>query len=182
MKNVRDSIIEIVETFAVSFVIIMILYGVVASVEVVSGASMEPNFYTNERILVDKITPIFDIYKRGDVVVFIPPNDQKLHYIKRIIGLPGDTIKVFNCKVYIIRSGSKYLVEETYIFDNLCTAGGTAVKDGRSLKIPEKQYLLLGDNRPFSTDSRYIGLVRKDKILGRVVFKLWPISEIGFTD
>jgi signal peptidase I len=182
MKNVRNTIIEITETFAVSFVIIMILYGVVASVEVVSGASMEPNFHTNERILVDKITPIFDTYKRGDVVVFIPPNDRKAHYIKRIISLPGETIKIYNCKVYVIKPGSKYLVEEAYLFDNLCTTGGTVVKDGRSLKIPEGQYLLLGDNRPFSIDSRYIGLVRKDKILGRVVFKFWPISEIGFTD
>lgn len=182
MKNVRNTIIEMAETFAVSFVIIMILYRVVASVEVVSGASMEPNFHTNERILVDKITPIFDRYKRGDVVVLIPPNDPKSHYIKRIIGLPGDTIKIFDCKVYIIKTGSKYSIEEPYLYDNLCTAGGTAVRDGRSLVIPENQYLLLGDNRPFSIDSRYVGLVRRDKILGRVVFIFWPFSNVGFID
>ena len=182
MKNAKSTLIEIAETFAVSFVIIMILYGIVASVEVVSGASMEPNFHTNERILVDKITPMFDHYKRGDVVVFIPPNDTKSHYIKRVIGLPGDTVKIFDCKVYIVKSGLKYMVEETYLYDNLCTSGGTVVKDGRSLKIPENQYLLLGDNRPFSIDSRYIGLVRRDEILGRVVFVFWPVGKAGFID
>ncbi len=182
MKNAKSTVIEIAETFAVSFVIIMVLYGIVASVEVVSGASMEPNFHTNERILVDKVTPIFDTYKRGDVVVFIPPNDPKSHYIKRVIGLPGDIVKIYDCKVYIIESGSRYMLWEAYLYDNLCTAGGTMVKDGRSLKIPEDQYLLLGDNRPFSIDSRYIGLVRRDKILGRVVFIFWPIGKIGFVD
>jgi signal peptidase I len=182
MNNVKNTMLEMIETFVVSFVIIIVLYRVIASVEVVSGDSMEPNFHTNERILVDKITPLLDKYKRGDVVVLIPPNDPKVHYIKRVIGLPGETVKIYNCKVYIIKPGVKYLLEEEYLFDNLCTAGGTAIKDGRSLKIPKNEYLLLGDNRTFSIDSRYIGLVRRDEILGRVVFKFWPINEFGFTE
>lgn len=182
MNNVRNTIAEIAETFVVSFVVIMILYKVVASVEVVSGASMEPTFHTNERILVDKVTPVFDPYERGNVVVFIPPNDPKVHYIKRIIGLPGEILKIYNCRIYVIEPGAKYVIKETYLFDNLCTAGGTAVKDGRSFKIPEDQYLLLGDNRPFSIDSRYIGLVHRDKLIGRVIFKFWPFNKVGFVD
>jgi signal peptidase I len=180
MTNIRGVIAEVTETFALSFVIIMILYGAVASIEVVSGASMEPNFHTNERILVDKLTPIIDSYRRGDVVVLIPPGEKDIHYIKRVIGLPGETIKIYNCKVYVLINGDKYLIEEDYIPEAVCTTGGTEVKDGRSLKIPENQYLVLGDNRPFSIDSRYIGLVPKDRILGRVIFVLWPIGSAGF--
>jgi len=180
MTNIRGVIGEVTETFVLSFVIIMILYGCVASIEVVSGASMEPSFHTNERIFVDKLTPRIDSYRRGDVVVLIPPGDKDIHYIKRVIGLPGEFVKIYNCKVYVVVAGDKYQIEEGYISDNVCTSGGTEVQDGRSLKIPENQYLVLGDNRPFSIDSRYIGLVRKDRILGRVAYRLWPIGKMGF--
>lgn len=181
MNNVRNTVIELAETFVISFVIIMVLYGIIASIEVISGASMEPSFYDKERILVDKLTPRFDRYRRGDIVVFIPPEtDKDVHFIKRVIGLPGETVKIFNCKVYVLGSGLKYVMEEAYISNDLCTSGGTEIKDGRALKIPENQYMLLGDNRSHSMDSRVLGLVDRNKILGRVVFRLWPVNRIGF--
>jgi signal peptidase I len=180
MKDAKHVIIEMAETFLVSFVIIMILYGIVAAIEIVSGASMEPTFYTNERILVDKISPFVDNYKRGDVVVFRPPTDRGSHYIKRVIGLPGETVKIFDCRVYIQTDSIKYQLSEGYLFKDLCTSGGTAVKDGRSIKIPEGRYLLLGDNRPFSVDSRYLGFIDRKSILGRVSFVLWPPGKMGF--
>ncbi len=182
MKNFKYYTLDIFETFALSFIIIMFLYKVVASIEVVWGSSMEPNFYSNERILVDRITPIFDDYKRGDVIVFIPPNDEDKHYIKRIIGLPGELLKINDCRVYINNEGDKYEIEESYLFENICTSGGTEIKEGRSIKIPMDQYLALGDNRTNSVDSRYIGFIDRDKIIGRVVFILWPIGRIGFVN
>lgn len=77
MKEFKHTLIETIETLLVSFIIIFTLYGLVASIEVISGASMEPNFFDKERILVDRITPLFDKYSRGDVVVFTPPIDRR---------------------------------------------------------------------------------------------------------
>ena len=182
MKDFKHVVIEMAETFAVSFVVIMILYGLVASIEIVEGESMEPNYHTDERILVDKLSPFIDNYRRGEVVVFRPPNDPSVHYIKRVLGLPGETVKIFDCRVYIQTGGTKYQLIEGYLPKDLCTYGGTAVTDGHSFKIPENQYLLLGDNRSFSVDSRMLGFIDRKSIVGRVTFVLWPPAKIGFTN
>ncbi len=102
--------------------------------EVVWGASMEPNFYTGERILVEKITKHFQEYERGEVVVLHPPGSDNIDYIKRIIGIPGDIVKILDCKIYISRDGSKFELQEDYIYNGICTADGSKIKAGRSLK------------------------------------------------
>ena len=174
-----DIITETIETLVVSFIVIMGIYGFIAMPEVVWGASMEPNFYTGERILVEKITKHFQEYERGEVVVFHPPGSDDIDYIKRIIGVPGDIVKILDCKIYISRDGSKFELQEDYIYDGICTAGGTKVKAGRSLKIEEGQYLVLGDNRDQSLDSRTFGFIDEERIVGRVVFRFWPPPALG---
>lgn len=180
MKKAKSIILELAETFITSLVIILALYAFIASVEVVWGASMEPNFYTGERILVEKITKNFETYQRGDVVVLIPPGDESKHYIKRIIGLPGDYFKVYDCKVYISRDGQKFVLQEPYLDSQACTSGGTVIQDGRMIKVPDKQYVAFGDNRNSSVDSRYLGMITKDRIIGRVIFRFWPLRRAGF--
>lgn len=180
--KIKNFIFEILETFLSSFVVIMVLYALIASVEVVYGASMEPNFHSGERILVDRISKYIFDFKRGEVVVFFPPGDDTKHYIKRVIGLPGDIVKILDCKVMVSRDGEHYEIEETYLSDGECTSGGLIVKEGRSLKLNEEEYLLLGDNRDESLDSRVLGLVKKDRLIGRVVFRFWPVSQIGFVN
>src|SRR3972149_1502731 len=101
MNFVKNIITELVETLVVSFVVIFLIYKFIASMEVVSGASMEPNFDTGERILVDKVSPLLKKYRRGEVVVLSPPNEPNKHYIKRVVGIPGDTFKILECKVLI---------------------------------------------------------------------------------
>ena len=171
---------ELFETFVTSLIVIFMIYMFVGSVEVVWGASMEPNFYTGERILVDKISPIVSPLKRGDVVVLIPPNEPDKHYIKRIVGMPGDIIEVFNCHVYISRDNQKYELQETYLPTDICTNGGSIIKEGRALKIEDGQYLVFGDNRPFSLDSRFFGVIQAKEVVGRVVFIFWPLDKLGF--
>lgn len=178
--KIKNFILELTETFLTSFVVILVLYILIASVEVVYGASMEPNFHSGERILVDKVTKRIKGFQRGEVVVFYPPGDDSKHYIKRIIGIPGDIIKIVDCKVLISRDGEKFELDETYLPEDVCTAGSSLIKEGRSLRIEDGQYLLLGDNRSASLDSRVLGLVEEKKIIGRVVFRFWPISVIGF--
>ena len=180
--KIKSFLFELAETFLTSLIVILTLYVLVASIEVVWGASMEPNFHSGERILVDKITKYLKDYKRGEVVVFYPPNDDSKHYIKRVVGIPGDIIKIIDCKVLISRDGKKFELEEVYLAEDVCTAGSSLIKEGRSLKIKEGQYLLLGDNRGASLDSRVLGLVDRERVIGRVIFIFWPISNIGFVN
>lgn len=180
MLRNKEYIIEIIETFVLSIIIILTLYLFIASIEIVSGESMEPNFFTGERILVDKVTKHFDDFNRGDIVVLLPPNNPELHYIKRIIGVPGDIIKIFECKLYISRDGKKYVLQEEYLREGTCTVEGPVLAEGRSIRIGDEDYLVLGDNRNESQDSRYFGMVAKKHILGRVVFRFWPLNRLGF--
>lgn len=180
MEKFKFAIIELVETFIVSFLVIFMIYQFIASMEVVSGASMEPNFDTGQRILVDKVSPLFKPFRRGEVVVLTPPNDLDKHYIKRIIGLPGDIIKIFECKVYIIASGEQYELKEDYLSKDTCTTGGIMLTDGRSMQLNSDEYIVLGDNRTYSVDSRYFGVVTRKELLGRVIFRFWPLNVAGF--
>ncbi|MFZ2664445.1 MAG: signal peptidase I [Patescibacteria group bacterium] len=180
--KIKELVIEIGETFAVSFIVILSIYMIIASVEVVVGPSMEPTFYSEERILVDRITKNLFPLKRGEIVVFFPPGDNDSHYIKRVVGMPGDVFKVIDCGIVISKDGEKYKLEESYLGEGTCTEGNIKIKEGRSIRIGDNQYALLGDNREESLDSRVLGFVDKERIIGRVIFRLWPIKRIGFVN
>lgn len=178
--KIKSFILEIIETVLVSGLVILSLYHFIASVEVVWGPSMEPNFHSGERILVDRISKNISPLKRGEVVVFYPNEKSDKHYIKRVVGIPGDIFKIINCEVVISRDGEHYTLKEDYLAEETCTEGGSVIKDGRSVKLGEGQYAFLGDNRSQSLDSRNIGLVEKNRIIGRVVFRFWPLNLVGF--
>ncbi len=173
---------EMLETLVSSVIVILVIYSTIAFPELVVGSSMEPNFYTGERILVEKVTKYFSPYKRGDIVVLHPPGNDNIDYIKRIVGVPGDVVKFVNCKVYIKSGEESFLYEENYLQDGICTMGGSKIKEGRSFKIEGEDFLVLGDNREKSMDSRVFGLVSKERILGKVVFRFWPVSKAGFVN
>lgn len=173
-------ILELIEAVAISYFVLMLIYYVVAIPEIVSGASMEPTLYTNERILVDKVTPHFKPYKRGDIVVLHPPSNDNIDYVKRIIGLPGEIIKILNCKVYISKDGNQFVLVEDYLYDNMCTLGGTTIVEGKSQRISGDSYVVLGDNRTRSADSRIIGQITSDRIIGKVVLRFWPLNKLTF--
>ncbi|MFC1621957.1 signal peptidase I [Patescibacteria group bacterium] len=171
---------EIIESLITSGIVILVIYMTIAVPENVQGASMEPTFYTGERILVEKVTKHFKEYETGEVVVLHPPHDPHISYIKRVIGLPGDVVKIYDCQVYILRDGQKYVLDEPYLMDDTCTSSNGQVKEGRSLKLRENEYLVLGDNRSRSVDSRIFGFISKEDIVGRVVFRFWPLSIAGY--
>jgi len=178
--KIKNFLLEIIETILVSGVVILALYHFVASIEVVWGPSMEPNYYTNERILVDRVTKRFSPLKRGEVVVFYPPGDDSKHYIKRVIGIPGDIFKIINCEVIITRDGEHYVLDEEYLSEGVCTEAGSKIREGRSIKLKDNEYVLLGDNRSQSLDSRNLGVIQKKRIIGRVIFRFWPPKKMGF--
>ena len=142
---------------------------------IVKESSMEPNFYANDYLFVSKQSYTFSEPKQGDVVVFHSElkqdnGDEKL-LIKRVIGLPGDTIDIKDDKVYI--NGVE--LAEDYTKDGYTTG------EVEGLVVPEGKVFCMGDNRRVSIDSRYpeVGCVEIDEIIGKVVLRVWPFSEFG---
>lgn len=135
---------------------------------------MEPNYEDGQYLLVDEISWRFREPQRGEVAVFKYPNDQNQYYIKRIIGLPGEEIKLLNSAVYIKKVGQDkfVLLEENYLAPWQVTEG-----DESPIKIEADEYYLLGDNRKVSHDSRKFGSVKKSLLIGRTWIRAWPFSS-----
>ncbi len=140
----------------------------------VRGQSMEPNFYNGDYLIVDELSYQFGAPKRGDVVVFKYPNDITQRYIKRIIGLPGETVAVNSGKVFIYQDGLPAALDElAYLPPNTQTQGNI------KLTMSKDEYFVLGDNRPLSADSRTWGALPEKDVIGRVFFRAWPFSALA---
>ena len=133
---------------------------------VVLGSSMEPNFEDGQRLIVNKIVYRFDKVERGDVVVLRPPTNENVNYIKRVIGLPGETVEIKNGFVYI--NGQS--LSEPYVLDY---PRYTTKKP----QVPAGYYFVLGDNRNNSSDSHIWGPIPQDNIIGRVWLSIWPPND-----
>jgi signal peptidase I len=139
----------------------------------VEGTSMEPSLQNEERIFINKFTYKFGLgsIARGDTVVFLapPPNTDK-SYIKRVIGLPGDRVRIDNGQVYV----NDQALVENYIKDDY-PDHFTMSED----TVPEGKYFVLGDHRTSSSDSRSWGYVPRENIYGKAVFVYWPLDKMG---
>jgi len=140
----------------------------------VKGASMEPNFYEHEYLLIDELSYRFREPARGEVIVFRYPDNPKEHFLKRIIGLPGERVKIAEGEVIIYNEEypEGYMVQESYLPKDLNTTGEriTVLKDG--------EYFVMGDNRNNSYDSRRFGPITREHFVGRTWFRGWPFSRI----
>lgn len=178
MEEVQESkkswIYEIVETTIVSLAIFSILYLFLFRPNQVQGASMQPNLHTGERVITELVSYRFGEPERGDIVVVTSPRREDINLIKRIIGLPGERIRISQGKVYI----NGEALSEGYIKDGF-TNPGALLKEGEVYSIPEGSYFVMGDNRDFSSDSRDFGAVTRDLIQGKAVLRFWPISSSG---
>lgn len=161
----EKAIREIFQTALISLAIFLFVYIFLAQPHRVKGESMIPNFKDGELLLTEKVSYRFSDPKRGDVVVFAAPIARKVDFIKRIIGLPGETIKWQDGSIYV--NGTE--LQESY--EKLPTAGN----DGYQLK--EGEYFVLGDNRLSSSDSRSFGPIKKESIRGRTWLVYWPIFK-----
>lgn len=157
--------------------VVVIVVGVrvfVAQPFVVSGASMMPTYQDRNYLIIDEFTYHFREPHRGDVIVFHPPVDMSTYYIKRVIGIPGDTVTIKNSVVTVTNAThlNGFVLKEPYI-----TAD--TPNDNYSVIVPDGQYFVMGDNRPASFDSRRWGLLPRKNITGRVFLRLFPVNEIG---
>jgi len=144
----------------------------------VKGMSMEPSFDDGQYLIVDEITPRFEGYKRGEVIVFKFPQNPSQYYIKRIIGLPGETIEFSGDKISIVSQEDRkeiILDEKEYL---------PTVSNYQNLKIDLKsnEYFVLGDNRDASADSRRWGTLSSKYIVGRVWLRAWPFNKFEIID
>lgn len=159
---VRDLFFSVI----VSFFIILFVYQPVK----VEGGSMEPGLEDQERIFINKLVYRWEDIGRGDIIVFRYPRDPRKSFIKRVIGLPGDRIRISFGHVY--RNGK--MLEEPYVPSDFL--------DTRSYPesiIPANSYFVLGDHRSMSNDSRDFGPVSRGFIYGKAVFGYWPMEKLG---
>jgi signal peptidase I len=136
---------------------------------------MYPTFKNKEYILTNLIALRFQEPRRGDVIVFHAPPDPEKDFIKRVMALPGDTVALKNGSVYV--NNSK-LDESPYLKPDVKTYGGSFLKEDMTIKVPDGDYIVMGDNRPFSSDSREWGFLPKEKIIGESMFVYWPVNAM----
>jgi len=167
MKEILLFLWEIVKIVILALLIVIPIRYFVFQPFVIKGSSMEPNFHQGDYLIVDEISYRFTSPERGDVIVFRYPRDTSQRFIKRVIGLPGETIEIKQGKINIIKgienrelNESEYGLKESYT-DNL------------TLSLAENEYFVLGDNRVASFDSRKWGALSKNYIIGKVILKTW---------
>ncbi|MBN1263349.1 MAG: signal peptidase I [Candidatus Pacebacteria bacterium] len=175
IRRISLFFLDIVETGVIALSIFVVVYLFILQPHEVKGNSMLPNFEHGQFLITDKITYRLKEPSRGDVVVFKAPVDTRFDYIKRIIGLPGEEIKIQNNQIFI--NGQK--LEEIYLPESFVTRAGQLFKNNQSFTLEPDQYLVMGDNREHSSDSREWGPVPKENLVGRVWLRYWPLNKIG---
>lgn len=151
-------------------VVVTVLFDMAIPRSLVDGRSMFPTYEDRERLIVSRAHYLVTDIRRGDVIVFNSverPDDEML--IKRVVGLPGDTLEFRSSELYI----NGQLVPEPYIKECLSRCSD------RTWEVPEDSYFVMGDNRDGSRDSRVFGTVPISNVVGRVIFRYWPLSRIG---
>lgn len=173
--SLKEHFVDFFQTLVVFAAIATVIYLFIAQPHKVSGLSMFPNFHDGDYIITDKVSYRLGPPQRGDIVVFKNPLNESQHFIKRVMGLPGETIKVQAGHLYI----NNKLVDEPYLKSGVITNQGSFLKEGVNVTIPEGSYAVIGDNRQFSSDTREWGLLPKEKIIGKVLIRYWPEASVG---
>ena len=177
IKNFFLYVFELVKMVVLSLVIIIPIRYFLIQPFYVKGASMEPNFFDREYLIIDEISYRFHEPNRGDIVVFRYPRDPQEYFIKRVIGLPGEKVQIKNGEVWIYDKanpgGAK--LPEPYLPENVKTFGLSE----DTITLESGEYYVLGDNRNSSKDSRSFGPVDKSFLIGKVLFRGWPPSRIN---
>lgn len=173
-QSVFKEIISMVIYCAVILVIALIVVRFVGQRTEVIGDSMNPTLEDGNNLIVDKISYRFRDPQRFDIVVFPAPDAAEKNYIKRIIGMPGETIQIIDTDIYI--NGT--ILEEDYGAEPI-TYSGTATEP---ITLGPDEYFVMGDNRNNSKDSRYevVGNIHRSELIGRAWLRIWPFKEFGF--
>ena len=174
MEPKKENLLKEVLKFSLIAILIVAPIRIfIAQPFIVSGSSMEPTFQTKQYLIVDQISYRFEKPKRGEVVIFKYPNNLSTFFIKRIVGLPGETVEMIDGEVFIKNNASSegFIIKESYIkekTDDLFTA-----------VLGDNEYFVMGDNRMHSSDSRVWGPLDEKFIVGKAFLRLFPLNKIG---
>lgn len=174
-KKEENTILGLFKTIIFSILFALFIRVFVISIANVDGVSMESTLINNDKLLMEKVSNVFGLLGRGDIVAFIPPNDSGDIYVKRIIGKEGDTIKLQDEAVYL----NGELLKEDYLDEGVITIGESFLHEGESVTVGKDEYFVMGDNRTRSSDSREFGLIKKDSIIGHPILRLYPFDSIS---
>ena len=175
LKRWVAAFFDFLQSIVVVLALLVMVYLFVASPQEINGASMEPNFHNGEYILSNKLLFKFRVPVRGDVVIFKSPRNKEIDYIKRVIGLPGDVVRLSNNAFFI----NEQIVEEPYIPPGTVVFGGSYLQEGQEIIVPPGTYFVAGDNRPHSSDSREFGPVPLEDFIGAAFLRYWPFDRAG---
>ncbi|RKM62669.1 MULTISPECIES: signal peptidase I [unclassified Butyrivibrio] len=173
-KSIAREILDTLIYLAVVFVLTLLFITFVAQRTQVIGSSMNPTVYDSESLILEKVSYRFHDPKRFDIVVFPYEHGNKQNFIKRVIGLPGEKVRIdYDGNIYI----NGEILEENY--------GAEVIQDpqraAEEITVPEGEFFVLGDNRNHSMDSRdeSVGTIKKSRIMGRAVFRIFPLNKFG---
>ena len=193
-RTLLEDILGFIKVFVVSAIVILLFVNFVAHPVRVDGRSMYPTLKNGEFGFTNVGGVLLNGVERGDIVVVTMEEDgQKTHWVKRVVGLPGETVSCVNDVIYIngkVLDETKYidpdyrqsLVDKFGYFNKVPNADNTDVVDFEEVKLKDDEYYVMGDNRPYSKDSRYVGPVKKSQIFAKKMLVLLPISDIGVKD
>ncbi len=174
-KSVGWEILLFLRDLAIMIIVVALFTTFIADRTKVIGNSMEPHIHDGDLFVLNKITYRFSEPKRYDIIVF-PYNHGQANYIKRIIGLPGETVQISNGEIII----NGELLGEDFGMEEIRYDGN----QDYPLTVPEGEYFVMGDNRNNSTDSRYqdVGTIKKEDIIGKAGLRIYPFSGFGFVE
>lgn len=172
LSFIKKDTLDLVKFILIAGAVIIPFRIFIAQPFIVNGASMDPTFHTNQYLIVDQLTYQKEDPTRGDVVIFRFPLNPKDFYIKRIIGLPNETVSIQGSDIFITKpnDSTQYKFEEPYIkFES---------NNNITVTLKDDEYFVMGDNRPNSSDSRYWGALPKKFIVGKAYLRLLPLNTI----
>jgi len=173
MKRIFSFVWETAKIVLIALVIIIPIRYYLIQPFFVRGASMEPNFSNGQYLVIDELSYRFEDPARGDVIVFKYPLNPSQYFIKRIIGLPGEEVKIRDGQVFIYDVD---FAQEVTLDESSYLSGETFTLGQVNFSLGEREYFVLGDNRQSSSDSRRWGALPQDNIVGRVWLRAWPFN------
>lgn len=178
-KSFFSFLLEVFQIVAIAVLVVFPIRYFVFQPFIVKGASMEPNFHNGDYLIIDELTYRFREPERGEVVVFRFPQDPSQRFIKRIVGLPGETVEVKDGRLIVTdKFGNSKILDE---FRYLSSLESRMDFENLRMNLGQTEYFVLGDNRLHSFDSRKWGVLERKLIVGRVVLRAWPPQDItGF--
>ncbi len=171
----KESFLSEIFKFALIAIVIVIPFRLyVAQPFIVNGASMSPTFETGQYLIIDQVSYRFNEPSRGDVIIFRFPEDTSKYFIKRVIGMPNETVELRGTDVIVRnQAGEQIRIDEPYL------RSANLKEDFLTITLAEEEYFVMGDNRSASSDSRMWGAVPESLIVGRAFVRLLPVSELG---